>query len=366
MKLRNEDNITSFQLIFFIVQAQVGVGILSMPYNIYTQAGHDSWISVLIGGCIVQVLLVLFWYTMKRYPAMTIFEIFDHSAGLWIGGVIKFLYIIFFILIGASILSLFAEMINLWILPLTPRWLLIILMAVIGIYAIRGPVKFLARFFVFVSIMLIIFVLLVINAFFEANYLNIFPVGESGFFPILKGTEKAFFSMLGFELFLVIAPYADSKPIKKLKSISIANLIVTLFYAFLTLICILFFGINEFKLVPQPLLYMIKSFSFKVLERIDLLFLSMWIVSVATSYMAFLFGASRGMMSFSKKHQDHTPFVIFAAIPTVILALIPEGGYEVGKFTNSVTYLSYIFVIGIPILFFIITAFTYIKEKKVL
>lgn len=364
MKLKNDDTITSFQLIFFIIQAQVGVGVLSMPYNIFTKAGHDSWISVFIGGCIVQTLLVAFWIMMKRYPSMTLYEILDETAGRYIGGLLKIAYIIFFILIASSILTLFAEMINIWILPLTPRWLLIILMGAIGVYAVRGKVKFLARFFVFVSVMLIVFVVLVAYSFFEMDYLNIFPIGENGVLPIVKGTEKAVFSMLGFEIFLIIAPYVDSEPIKKLKSISTANLIVTVFYAFLTVICILFFGINEFKLVPEPLLYMIKSFSFKVLERIDLLFLSLWIVSVATSYMAYIFAISRGMKTFFKKKKDHTPYVFLAAVPTVLIALIPEGVYEVGKFTTFVTYLSYIFVIGLPLLLFLVTTFTYKKEKK--
>ncbi|MDN4525674.1 GerAB/ArcD/ProY family transporter [Fictibacillus fluitans] len=364
MKLKKEDTITSFQFIFLIIQAQVGVGILSMPFSIYTEAGHDGWISVLIGGCVVQVLLILFWILMKRFPSMTLYEILDTTTGIFIGSIIKGLYFIYFVLVGSSILSLFAEMINIWILPLTPRWLLIVLMAGIGIYAVRGPVKFLARFYVFVSFMLIIFVLLVIYSFFEVDYLNILPIGQKGIMPIINGTEKALFSMLGFEMYFIVAPYVNSTSIKKLKSASISNAVVTIFYSFLTLICILFFGLNEFKLVPEPLLYMIKSFSFKVLERIDLLFLSLWIVSVATSYMAYLFAASRGLMSYSKKNKEHTPFVLYAAIPSVLISLIPEGVYKIGEFTTFVTYLSYIFVFGLPVMLLLLSLLTHRKEKQ--
>ncbi|KSU83274.1 spore germination protein (amino acid permease) [Fictibacillus enclensis] len=364
MKLKREDTITSFQFIFLIIQAQVGVGILSMPFNIYTAAGHDSWISVLIGGCVVQVLLILFWILMKRFPSMTLYEVLDSTTGIFIGGVIKGLYIIYFILVGSNILSLFSEIINIWILPLTPRWLLIVLMAGIGIYAVRGPVKFLARFYVFVSLLLIVFVLLVIYSFWEVDYLNIFPIGEKGIMPILKGTEKALFSMIGFEMYLIVAPYVNSSSIKKLKAASISNVVVTIFYSFLTLICILFFGIKEFILVPEPLLYMIKSFSFKILERIDLLFLSVWIVSVATSYMAYLFAASRGLMSFSKKNKEHSPYVFYAAILSVLISLMPEGVYKVGQFSTFVTYLSYIFVLGLPVLLLLLSLLTHRKEKQ--
>lgn len=38
------------QYFFIIVQTEIGVGILSLPYDLHSKAKQDGWISLLIGG----------------------------------------------------------------------------------------------------------------------------------------------------------------------------------------------------------------------------------------------------------------------------------------------------------------------------
>ncbi|EIT87100.1 spore germination protein GerKB [Fictibacillus macauensis ZFHKF-1] len=351
MRLKKDDSITSAQFTFFLLQTQIGVGILSMPYNIHLIAKSDSWASVIVAGCVIQLYLFLFYRLTVKYPTLSLFDLVEKLFGRYIGRFVIFLYIVFFLLMAASILSMFSQVICLWILPLTPRWLLIIIMGGIGAYAVRGPIKNLARFFVFVSVLLIFFIVLVVYGFFEADYLNVLPMGKEGFMPIVKGSEKAMYSMLGFEVYLIVAPFVKAKPYEKLKAATISNVSVTALYTFLTFMCIVFFGIKEFDLVPQPILYMIKSFSFEVLERIDLVFLSFWIVSVATTYMGYLLAAARGMLALAKTpRKEHTPFVKLALIPTLFIATIPHGVYEAATMLNEISRLSLIFVFLIPTL----------------
>lgn len=55
---------------------------------------------------------------------------------------------------------------------------------------------------------------------------------------------------------------------------TIANLCTTLFYLFITLICFMFFSPRELNIIPYPVVYLLKTLSFGIIERTDLLFLS--------------------------------------------------------------------------------------------
>src|SRR5699024_12649219 len=46
----SKTEISSFQLIFLLIHGQNGVGVITLPYDIFVKAKSDAWISVLITG----------------------------------------------------------------------------------------------------------------------------------------------------------------------------------------------------------------------------------------------------------------------------------------------------------------------------
>ncbi len=51
----NEKSITLNQMFFVIIQAQVGISLLSIPFKAHKYAKGNAWISVIIAGLIVQI-----------------------------------------------------------------------------------------------------------------------------------------------------------------------------------------------------------------------------------------------------------------------------------------------------------------------
>jgi hypothetical protein len=196
----------------------------------------------------------------------------------------------------------------------------------------------------------------------DANLLYIFPIGDHSILTILKGSKEAAFSMLGFELFLFIHPYVQSSGKEKLVAITIANTFVTFFYTLLVFAALVYFEPNtDIGLTPEPLLYMIKAYSFLVLERTDLFFLSLWLVVVATSIANWLLLSSMGLASlFRKKH--YVRFLPFVAGVYLILALIPDQGRDFEHFNQFLGPTHYIFIVMIPLLLFILSLILSKKE----
>ena len=50
--MNNTDTITSKQLIFVIIGAQIGMGLFSLPRLVSTEAHQDAWLAVLLGSFI--------------------------------------------------------------------------------------------------------------------------------------------------------------------------------------------------------------------------------------------------------------------------------------------------------------------------
>lgn len=55
----------------FIIQAQIGVGILSLPNKLNETAKGGGGLSVLVAGVITQLVIILLWVLLKKFPDLT-------------------------------------------------------------------------------------------------------------------------------------------------------------------------------------------------------------------------------------------------------------------------------------------------------
>lgn len=350
-------------MFILIVQTEIGVSILSLPNLIFQQADTDGWLSMLIAGGITQILILIIWLLNTRFKQSTIFAISRKILGKWLGTVIIMAYIAYFCATGSIILILFTRMITLWVLPRTPYWTLMLLLLAAGMDMARDNLRVLARFCTFTMFLLVLFMLFVVYGFKDGHFIYLLPIGHAGFFNILLGSKKATLSVLGFEMILVIYPFVQGTSMQKLKAASMANLFVTLFYT-LTILCVyLYFNPAQIPLLPEPVLYMLKAFKFTIIERVDLLFVSVWIVIVAASFMTYLYLATVGLSElFNKK--KHASFVPVAAFFTFVPALIPnQNEIIITKINHFFEQVSVAFVMAIP-LFLLLISFIFGKKEK--
>ncbi|SFE48001.1 spore germination protein (amino acid permease) [Lentibacillus persicus] len=360
------NNITQQQLFFLVIQAQIGVGILSLAFNVFDTARQDGWISMLVAGLAIQVAIVVIWMLCRRFPSSMLFDILSRLLGKWIGNIVNSGYLIYFTFTAAAVLAVNAQVIKNWILPATPSWVISFLMTFTGIYVCTGNLRVLARFFTVVSVLLVVLFLVTTYGLREANFIHLFPIGEAGGMKILSGAKEAILAILGFDLLLVIYPFVQGKSSGILKKVSLANLLVTLFYTYTIVITLAYFSPNELKLVPEPIIYMLKTFEFPVFARVDLVFLSIWLVSVATSFMIYLFMASKGIAYMFHRSEKHYKFVPWLGGMVFIVSLIPGNDeLKVSAMSTYASNLSFIFTMGIPAFLLIISYLFRKKENEV-
>ncbi|MBM7649106.1 spore germination protein (amino acid permease) [Bacillus ectoiniformans] len=364
MQINNK--ITTFQLYFFIIQTQIGVGILGLPYLVHSEAKGNAWISVFLASVVVQGLIILFWFLLKRFPQKTIYQFSQTLAGRPIGVLINLSYVLYGILVTALILMIATSVIEVWVLPNTPRWIIIVLISAVSLCLVRGSLNDIANFDVLVSVLVLLLIGITIYALFSypVDIRYLLPLNQTSIGMILKGTKEAYFSMLGFELLLILFPFIQSKKSTSiLKTATLANVTVTTIYIFLTVACLLVFSPAELKVVPQPVLYLVKALYLKILERVDLVFVSLWVVSVITSYVSYLYLAVEGITSTFKNM--NRSYVIFGfAFVSVLTALIPQKEKDMEWFNKAATTGSLVLVIIIPIVLLLLSIILKKNERR--
>ncbi|SMO39156.1 GerAB/ArcD/ProY family transporter [Melghirimyces algeriensis] len=358
-------HITQGQFLFIIFHTQIGVGILSLPYNVQETAKGDGWISVLIGGVAVQLLILMHWALNRRFPSQTLYDFLPHLTGKWIAKILTLTYSLFFTMLVVTVCTLYFGIIHHWMLPNTPLWVINGLMMLTAVYLVTGTLRHIGRLFVFVSGLSALLVIIATLAYMEPytgiNFNYIMPLGQiAGSLNLLKGANETFFSLMGFELALVLYPFVEGSHTDKLKATSLANMMVTMVYTFITLTSLIVFSPVEIRLIPSPIIYMLKAFKFELVERPDLLFITLWIVSVFTSVVSYLYAGTIGFAHLlnQKSHKKVVPWI---ALGIYLVSFIPQDPLDVEMVNQITSITGYIFVIGIP---FILLSISYLFRKK--
>lgn len=353
-------SITKFQLFFILIQSQIGTGLLSLPNAVQKTAKGDGWISTIFAGIAVQLIITVYWLLLKRFPNLTYPEITQKLFGSLFGKLVNLVIYLNFILVGGLASILFIKLINLWLLPFTPNWVISLLIVMASIYLTISDLRIIARFFVIASsLILLVLFISILSLFIPKEVQFILPIGSSGLKNILMGSNNSLLAMLGFEGILFMFPFVIQNQKGVLKTISLANIFITLFYTYFIFITLITFSPNQLTQMRAPILNLLRGISFNVIDRLDLVFLSIWLVPMTTSVIAYLFMASK-MMIIKKK--NYPKAVILNGIIIFFITLIPHEDKIITLFNQYVSYLSYVVIFIIPA-FLLILSYLFKKHE---
>ncbi|MGG3467014.1 endospore germination permease [Neobacillus pocheonensis] len=346
-----KEGISSFQMFFFIVLSTIGEGILSFPNLVYKDARQASWISILITGFAAFFLVLTYCYLHRRFPRKTIYEICMVMFGKWLGRLIIVGYLIYFFLICMNINRIYMETIRNWILTSTPRSVILFLMFMLGIYLGKENIRMITRFFQ-LSFWIIIFLMFMnLGSLPYLHWKYLFPVNEVSFANILRGSRSSVPSFLGFDSLLIILPFVEGKLKSKVKSSIFSIMFITFTYLYVVLTCILFFSSKELILIPQPILYLFKSVTiFGVIERLDIIIVSLWIVMMMNSYISYIYLTNIGFCTLFHIKKQIIPTIIITVLVYFLVLFIPVSRESIITQFKLISILSSIFSVGIPLL----------------
>ncbi|WP_028592683.1 GerAB/ArcD/ProY family transporter [Paenibacillus massiliensis] len=358
--MSNESTITRGQLFFMIMKFEIGVDILSLPYRIHLIAKGGSWISVLIGGMLIQLIILMCWMLLRRFPTSSIYQIMMRITGCWIGSILVIAYAAYYVLMGTSVLVNAYDVINRWMLQNTPRWAILVLFMFSSMYLIRQNLRTIARVLVLISFLIAPMMLLISYGIMQTNLLYLLPLTEAGWPHIISASTESLMAMYGFEFFLVVLPLVQGTSKSKLGTITAASAVVSLLYGFTVFICSTAFSPQQLSMMPEPVIYLLRSIPLGTMDRADFIFLPIWIISIFGAICGNYYAASYGIAYLCKlkSHKNVVPFVVLASC---IIASLPQRQEDLEAISTIANQSAYYFLIILPLLLLILS---YILKKK--
>src|SRR5690554_4685616 len=108
MVMKEHGKITERQFAGILANTLMGAGTLILPRTITSIARTGAWISVIFGGIVSIVLLLLFIRLGLRFPEETIMEYGVRITNKWIGGIIGFTFCTYWLFAAGLIIRIFS------------------------------------------------------------------------------------------------------------------------------------------------------------------------------------------------------------------------------------------------------------------
>ncbi len=349
MKKYAYNEITVMQYILLIHGTQVGIGMLTMPRDLAAKAGTDGWISIIIGWIMAMAVSLILVSAMKRRPEMTVVDILQLLLGKWLGRVAVLILTLYSVLASATIIAYTISLINVWLLPQTPSFIIVLLFAIPAYQVIQGGVRILGRYSELVFYLTLWMPFVLVTTWPKMNWVHLLPVIKEGWKPILHATQSTVLSFLGFELAFYLYPFLQKKQYAA-AGIVVANTLSMLVFLSITLFCFGFFSPDEITQFTWPTLGLWKVIEFRFLERVDIIFLAFFLFILSTTgfpYIYFTVFSTSQLLG----HQDHRRHLLIFLLLTIIVGWLYTPSFsDLSKLVDLWGKIGLIFAYAFPVL----------------
>lgn len=331
---KNEESvwsITKLQLFMFLFVLQSGTTFINLQFRVINASNQHAW-WVFIGVCAIHLMIFYMYIKGRPYFHPNRFE--------------KGLYQLYWIFLVVVFLAKVVFISQLWVFQETPTWIIMASIAVVFIYALS------ARSAVVLNLPVLLgpFFMLLIGTLFlswsELVWLNLLPLSGVEIKELINGSFQSLSAFSGMEAFLFLQPNLERDTKIKFKETTIFVAIYTVFLTLSILFTLLFFTLEEIKVVPFALMYLLKSQEVTFIERIDLIFIYLWISWSIVSIILYGFLIYR-------TGTTKVPSIKSLVGPSVLVCIITSffiTRFDIRKLHDIMLYCSLLFSFFLPLL----------------
>lgn len=337
-RMDKKKQITPRQATAIMASTIIGVGILTLPREVTAAAGSDGHLATLLGGILAIFILIFLTRLGMRFPNQTLIEYNDLILGRFLGKLLSLAFIIYWLLIAAITVRIFGEMVITAILTNTPLEVIIGIMLLLGAQLASQELRVFAR--VHELLLLLTFpplLFLFLISVRSVNLLHMLPVLAFGPLPVLHGALATGLSYLGIEIVMMLFPYYKEQE-QAMKYHLYGAAIPLVLYGSIVFIGLGTFGPDALQYLQWPTLEQIRIATIPgVLERLESIFIGIWVVVVFTSVGSLLFMVNLSLSHLLDWKKRNRFWHYLLTIPLFFLARYPQNILAVEKYGNIVT-----------------------------
>lgn len=341
--------LVSAGLTFFLLHSmQIGIGILGYERYIAQGAGYDSWISIILTSITVHILLWMM-YRMLNKEKGDLISIHKRVFGKWIGGIFSFLFILYFLALGITVLISYLEVVRVWMFPNLNLIYFLVPTLLLFYYAISGGFRVvtgIAFFGVLIPSFLLFFLYFPFQ-YADWDYLK--PVMNHSIKEIFQSSKTSVLEYIGIEVILIIYPFIKNAE-KSQKWAQLGILYSTIIYVTVAIAAFVYFSQEQLQHMVWATLSMFKIVEFPFVERFEYIAIATWGLIVFPNICITIWCASRGAKRLFSVNQRY--ILMGMLIIGYIVMLVFQGREQIDLFINYISKAGlYAIYIYIPILF---------------
>ncbi len=355
--IRSNHKVRAFYLFFIISSLQIGVGIMGAPKYIFKEAQQDSWLSILIATIYIIIVVFAMIFILEQYESADIFGIQVDVFGQWIGKLLGIIYIAHFIITLFSILITYTEVIQIFLFPSLPTFIIPLLMMSLAVYSVQGGFKIIVgvAFLCFITTQWIL--LFLYDPITRMEWHHFTPMFQASLPELLAGARQTTYSFLGFHILFLVYPFIDNK--KEVTRPAMLGVIFTGFVVFVThVIAIGYFSKPDLLEAEWATLVLFKSISLPFLDRLDYLIVAEWMMVLLPNFTLLMWGITYGTKRLFNVSQRKTLYTI--AILLTVAASFVKYENQIITVTDFVSTIGFWLIFIYPLL---LLPIVFIKKK---
>lgn len=356
--------ISTLEASSIIISTVIGVGVLPLPL-FAVQAGNTAapLITLMAIGFSLIGIIVISLLGM-RYPEQTIITYSQNIIGKWLGRIFGLLVIIFLAILTSLTSREFGEVVITAVLKETPLEVTVLVMLILAAFSTRHDmITFSYIQLFYLPVILGPALLIVILSLKNAKILYLLPVwgNEPNMIMMMSGTLTIAALFQGAFVMTLVIP-SMRNPKKAMKAGIWGILISGGTYLLIVIATLAVFGPGEISQLLWPTLELARTTSLpgNILQRLDIVFLAIWVVSVFTTLLSSYKLTIHAISQFFGL-RDHKMFSFFILPFVFIIAMIPQNILHMYGIIRVVGQIGLILTIGYPMLLLMLDSF---KRKR--
>ncbi|WP_308639444.1 GerAB/ArcD/ProY family transporter [Paenibacillus silvisoli] len=279
MQNRVKENyaISGYFVFFIIGVSQAAANIFNFQNLVVGHAGQDAWISILLAGLILH-LIVWMIYRMLGNPAKDVIDLHRTIFGKAIGNAISLLLVGYYFIMALFYFRAYIEIVQVWVFPTFRTWAMAAIFICLIYYVVSGGFRVVAgfSFFYLALIPMLAWLYYPIR---QGNFHQLLPVFNHSAVEVLQGSKSSSFIYFGLEALLIYFPFLKNAE-KHAKWAHFALLFTTFKYLILIVVTLMYFSQGLLKHALWPTLAMSKIIELSFIARFEYLYIFMWLLVI--------------------------------------------------------------------------------------
>ncbi|MGN7941000.1 endospore germination permease [Virgibacillus sp. 6R] len=352
--------ISVFQAAAIMINSSIGVSLLALPRIASEKAGSGALFVTLLAVILFITSVWICSTLAKRFPKESFLAYSQTIIGKRFGKIAAFMMICFFLFTTSIVLREFGEVLSTSLMQETPISVTILSMLVLIAITTRNNITTISYFHTYYLPFIVIpIVSIAIIAFKDIDWRHLKPFlgNETTLADFVGGAISiAGLPFIPITLFIifVIAPHMV-EPKRIVKGALSGSFVAAIMFFLATGITLAVFGAEELKKSMWPMLVLTRMSELpsSILERLDILFLMVWIISAFTTLLSgYLICIEFASQLF--RLRSHRVLSYLALPLLYALAFYPRNALHLSQIMSHVGVWSVLITTGYPLVLLLI------------